>query len=126
MGVTLSEILTGGAVVTGVYPGSPASDAGLKIGDRIVAIDGRPVANYKDVIGILAVSNPDAIVRIGISRLGWQKSLAAILTAPTAAFQGQPTTALTVPSVPVAPIFGTETPTWTPADIDDQHGYGSS
>ena len=40
-------------VVRGVEPGSPALEAGLGHNDRIVAIDGRPVSEYEDVMSAL-------------------------------------------------------------------------
>lgn len=36
-----------GLVITDVVPGSPGADAGLQTGDRLTAIDGRPVREYK-------------------------------------------------------------------------------
>jgi S1-C subfamily serine protease len=40
-----------GAYVTSVVPGSPAEKAGIKQGDIITAIDGKPVKSMDDVIG---------------------------------------------------------------------------
>ncbi|NND95964.1 MAG: PDZ domain-containing protein [Pirellulaceae bacterium] len=41
---------TRGAVIVGVDPDSPASRAGMKVGDRIVSLDGRMVANTDSLI----------------------------------------------------------------------------
>jgi len=58
LGVTLGEIArvpgeplgqTGGVVVTAVVAGSPAAEAGIEPGDRILAIDGRAV---RDIAGL--------------------------------------------------------------------------
>jgi serine protease Do len=40
-------------VVTKVLPGSPADTAGLKIGDRILKLDGRDVDRPRDLTRIL-------------------------------------------------------------------------
>ncbi|HEX7007887.1 MAG TPA: Do family serine endopeptidase [Alphaproteobacteria bacterium] len=49
----------GGAVVVSVEPGSPAANAGLKPGDVIIAMDGRPVRNASDL------RNDIGLVRVG-------------------------------------------------------------
>ncbi len=38
-----------GIVITDVYPGSPAQEAGLQIGDVVVAMDGRPMENARQL-----------------------------------------------------------------------------
>ncbi len=45
--------LAGEAVIDRVRPGSPAFDAGLQSGDRIVEVDGRPVARLAQLQSIL-------------------------------------------------------------------------
>jgi carboxyl-terminal processing protease len=54
IGVAL-EPSSGGAVVSRVFPGSPASRAGLKAGDLIVAVNGRDVTALtpSDLIGLI-------------------------------------------------------------------------
>jgi len=59
LGQTVSETIakryslpvSEGAYVTRVVPGSPAEKVGLKAGDIIVGIDGKPVKSMDDVIG---------------------------------------------------------------------------
>ena len=55
IGVALGPA-SGGAVLTAVYPGSPASRAGLKVDDLIVAVNGRDVAGLAlpNLIGLIA------------------------------------------------------------------------
>ncbi|HEY6866968.1 MAG TPA: RIP metalloprotease RseP, partial [Candidatus Eisenbacteria bacterium] len=57
------------AVVGGVMTGMPAYRAGLQIGDRIVAVDGRPIAAWDELPPLLrgAVDTP---VRLTIEREG--------------------------------------------------------
>jgi len=42
--------------VGGVSPGLPAEQAGLRPGDRVVSIDGRPVATWEELSGIVLAS----------------------------------------------------------------------
>jgi S1-C subfamily serine protease len=85
-----------GALVVGVNPGSPASDAGLKAGTRevnvlgiqdlvtggdvIVAIDGRPVRRADDVVRIVSFSlEPNDVSVFTIIRAGQRKKVAVTL-----------------------------------------------
>ncbi|MCZ8114853.1 RIP metalloprotease RseP [Silanimonas sp.] len=60
------------AVVGGLAPGSPAA-AVLEVGDRIVSIDGAPVADFDDLLAALAahpVDGPAPTLRMRIERDG--------------------------------------------------------
>ena len=46
---SLNLTVTEGAIVTGVEPGSPAQRAGLRRGDVVVAVNGRPVRGAADL-----------------------------------------------------------------------------
>jgi C-terminal peptidase prc len=52
-----------GAVVQHVFAGSPAAQAGLRIRDRIIAVDGRPFAAGRDITGM-----PGSEVRLTVVR----------------------------------------------------------
>ena len=43
-----------GVVINSIEPGTPAERAGLKIGDVIVAVDGRPVTSGDDLVALVA------------------------------------------------------------------------
>lgn len=45
----LRERTEEGAAVTGVRPGSPGARAGLRVGDRVIAVDEEPVANGQEM-----------------------------------------------------------------------------
>ncbi|MEN2993265.1 MAG: trypsin-like peptidase domain-containing protein [Bacteroidia bacterium] len=59
-GVPVSQ----GAYVREVYSGSAAEEAGLRTGDVIVEIDGRPVRQSADVAELIALHRPGESVRI--------------------------------------------------------------
>ncbi|GAB3413565.1 site-2 protease family protein [Haloparvum alkalitolerans] len=50
-----------GAAVGGTYPGSPAADAGIGAGDRIVALEGEPVANASDLSERLETTDAETV-----------------------------------------------------------------
>lgn len=69
IGVTI-EPAPGGLQVYGVTPGSGAEKAGLKKGDLITAIDGRPVDSYTAVRMALADHRPGDRVTLTLRRNG--------------------------------------------------------
>lgn len=66
------------SVVGSVVPGSPAATAGLQPGDRIVALGGRPVATYTDMVQYTQL-RPNEPVRIELVRGGATRSLDAVI-----------------------------------------------
>lgn len=54
---TVAEVLPTLPNTDGVAVPSPASKAGLKPGDKIVGVDGSPVANFNDIVERLALSS---------------------------------------------------------------------
>ena len=50
-----------GAFVGGVNLGSPAESAGLKVGDVIVAVDGRPIASVDALSAALTAANASSV-----------------------------------------------------------------
>jgi membrane-associated protease RseP (regulator of RpoE activity) len=55
-------------MVTAVAPRSPADVAGVKAGDRIVAVDGRLVNSVQDLVGELARFEPGQKLKLQYSR----------------------------------------------------------
>jgi S1-C subfamily serine protease len=72
-----------GAVVIAVYAGSPALKAGLKEGDVITAVGGRPVRSSKDFAGALAGKRPGTRVSLDVTdQLGPRRVSATLVKRP--------------------------------------------
>ena len=56
MAQSMNLALTRGAEVTAIVPGSPAAKAGAKVGDVIVAIDGKPIRGQSDYVARVATT----------------------------------------------------------------------
>jgi hypothetical protein len=60
-----------GARIDAVMPGSPADTAGLRVGEVVVAIDGRMVASVNDLVAAIAAHQMgDVVVLTGIGPAG--------------------------------------------------------
>jgi len=61
-----------GVIISAIGSGQPAAKAGLKQGDIITTIDGRPVKDGDDLVAIISVKKPGSTVDIGYIRNGQQ------------------------------------------------------
>ena len=68
-----------GALVQSVTPGQAADQAGLKRGDIITAIDGKPVTSSDEVVRLISASAPGSKVKISVLRDGKPVNLSANL-----------------------------------------------
>ena len=59
-----------GVPISTVVPGSPADEAGLKVGDTITTVDGKSVSKGADLVSDIAARKPGAKVRLGFIRNG--------------------------------------------------------
>ncbi|HTE90602.1 MAG TPA: trypsin-like peptidase domain-containing protein, partial [Terriglobales bacterium] len=59
-----------GVTISNVVAGSPAEQAGLKVGDTITSVDGKPVKNGDELVGDIAGRKPGAKVSLGLIRNG--------------------------------------------------------
>src|SRR5712671_7351434 len=57
-----------GITVSDVTPGSPAEQAGLKVGDTITTVDGKPVKNGDELVADIASRKPGTKVTLGFVR----------------------------------------------------------
>jgi serine protease Do len=69
-----------GAFVESVKPGLPADQAGLRRGDAIVSVDGKPLRSSDDLIRLISAKIPGQKVKLGIIRDGREQGLEAELT----------------------------------------------
>ena len=68
-----------GAVVTRVRTGSPAETAGIKPGDVIVSLGGKPVSSDQELHNLEGLGSAGAAVQVGILRAGKPVTLNAAL-----------------------------------------------
>jgi serine protease Do len=59
-----------GVTISNVIAGSPADQAGLKVGDTITSIDGKPVKNGDELVSDIASRKPGSKAAIGLVRNG--------------------------------------------------------
>ncbi len=64
MGLALPQ----GALVADVWPEGPAARAGLRQGDLVVSIDGRPVPDAAAITYAVGAHRPGEVVRLGVRR----------------------------------------------------------
>ncbi len=69
IGITLSgNMLLGEAVIGACQPGSPAAEAGLRSGDKIVEIDGKPVSRAAEVKSEISRRYAGDKIRLAVMR----------------------------------------------------------
>lgn len=63
-------------VIDDIVPGSPAAAAGFEIGDRVVAIDGEPIASFEEMQRVVTTSTSELNFRV--ERGGTEVSISAV------------------------------------------------
>ncbi len=81
LGVGLTDRTDGGqgAVIANVEDGSPASKAGIKSGDVVVAINDVPIAGRTGMIAVVRDAQPGDTIKIKVEREGKAVTLSATL-----------------------------------------------
>jgi len=74
-GVELAPSSTGGAQISVVQPGTPATTAGLEAGDLITAIDGHQITSTDRFIAMIDTYSPGQSVTLTIKRAGQTKQI---------------------------------------------------
>jgi len=62
-----------GVVVQDVTPGGPAAQAGLKSGDSIISVGGKPIANGDELVSEVSSHHPGDKLKVGYLRNGKQE-----------------------------------------------------
>jgi len=65
----------GGALIAGVLKNGPADDAGIKPGDVLVAVNGKPVFNSSEMLNMVASLAPGKSAALTILRNGGQQDI---------------------------------------------------
>jgi S1-C subfamily serine protease len=69
---------TRGALIAGVLRGGPADKAGVKPGDVLIEVEGRPVADPTSMLNLIAALPPGNTAKMKLKRAG--KDLDASIT----------------------------------------------
>jgi len=72
---------SGGALVQSVVSGGPAAKAGLRAGDAIVALDGKALTSFDDLIAALSTHQPGQKVQVTYVRSGARHTVTVALSA---------------------------------------------
>lgn len=64
-----------GAIIAGFVEGSAAAAAGVKVNDKVTAIDGKPVKSFDDLVKVLETKKPGDEVSLTVQRAGRSEPL---------------------------------------------------
>ena len=79
LGVRIEQALGGGARIVEVVPGSPASRAGLQVGDVVLAASGRDIRSYDELPALVAERSPGERLTLRLRRDGRTLTVMATL-----------------------------------------------
>jgi serine protease DegQ len=75
-GIKPSAVKTGGVVLTGVLQNGPAAQAGIRPGDVITAVNGKPVSNVSQLLTAVAALKPGTPAPMTVLRKDSQSEIA--------------------------------------------------
>ncbi len=81
MALALGMVETGGVLISGVRPGSPAEAAGLQPGDVILSYGGLRAANHRELRSLISQSPIGQRVELGVRRAGADRVFTATVAA---------------------------------------------
>jgi S1-C subfamily serine protease len=79
LGVRVTTMVGGGVLVAAVEPGGPAAKAGIRKGDIILALAGKPTPTSDVLVAVLATLKPGQSVPVQILRAGKRSELTVAL-----------------------------------------------
>jgi len=88
-----------GALVAQPTPGSPAAKAGIKSGDVITAVDGKPIKDAQDLSRTIGNMQPGTTIKVTIWRDGGAKTLSVTLDTLKSQVAGNTTPQKPTPNV---------------------------
>ncbi|HVT99891.1 MAG TPA: trypsin-like peptidase domain-containing protein [Acidobacteriaceae bacterium] len=59
-----------GVIISQITPGQPAAKAGLKVGDIITTLDGKPVKDGDELVAVISARKPGSTIEVGYLRDG--------------------------------------------------------
>jgi serine protease DegQ len=68
-----------GAIIAGVLKGGPADKAGMRPGDILIAVDGKPIADTTDMLNLIAQLTPGNKARMTVRRKNQESTLDVIV-----------------------------------------------
>jgi peroxiredoxin len=80
VGIMMEDDQRPGVLILKAFKGSPARKAGLKSGDRIIAVDGKLVSTPSQVIRIVSRNKVGATINVRYQRMGSQNTTGVTLT----------------------------------------------
>lgn len=85
LGLTVHQHVGGTVIVEDIYRGSPAVTAGLKPGDKLLRVAGRPVLTYAAALRRIALSAPGSALTLAVQRAGKVIEVRAVLASKPSA-----------------------------------------
>ncbi len=93
-----------GALIAGVEDGSPADRAGLREGDVVTTLNGRPIRSSGELRARLGLTPVGEEVELGILREGAQQRIRTRIAPPQTASSGEPQAVAQLPGLRVVEI----------------------